>query len=180
MAPPTPYQKFLTMLDDRRQLAQFREFAAKNFCVEHVLFYEHCHRLYRLLTSPDGVSAQLLIEETREIVYLFLQPEAIYEINLSSRVRQSLKQASRQGKLGIRELEEAKDEVARILYQHTYPRYLRWRKDEMETDDIDTDTLVNGRQQHRPASPPPLPSSIRGLSSPSMLLPIVTVEKVNV
>ncbi|KAI9592646.1 hypothetical protein BDF19DRAFT_451175 [Syncephalis fuscata] len=170
MAPPTSYQRFLSMLDDRRQLALFREFAVKNYCVEHVLFYEHCHRLYRLLASPDGVDAQLLMEETREIVYLFLQPNATYEINLSSRVRESLRQAS-----------QAKEEVARLLYQHTYPRFLRWRKEEMdETDDADREpfTLANNRSNQQQVIVP-LPSPSRLQQPLSLLLPVVTVEKVD-
>ncbi|RKP10709.1 hypothetical protein THASP1DRAFT_27507 [Thamnocephalis sphaerospora] len=123
------FERFLLTLDNRRQLTLFRDFSVRDFSVENVLFYEHCHRLHRLLLSPDGVDVTLLTGETREIVYLFLQPGAPYEVNISGSVRTELRQASRSGMLGIRELEKAKREVARLMYQHTYPRFVRWRKE---------------------------------------------------
>jgi hypothetical protein len=123
------FERFLHSLDNRRELKLFRDFSVRDFSVENILFYEHCHRLHRLLASPDGIDLMLLTGETQEIAYLFLQPGAQYEVNISGATRNELLQAAQRGAFGVHELEKAKREIARLMYQNTYPRFIRWRKE---------------------------------------------------
>ncbi|KAI9230045.1 MAG: hypothetical protein DHS80DRAFT_29279 [Piptocephalis tieghemiana] len=142
---PTPATEFLDwssfqdFLQDPEELAQLRAFAVREFSVENVLFYERVThlihlsslRLHSAHTLADVYEVQAMVRrELWAIHELFLRPGSELEVNLPSSTRKDLAETFGPGKFpdDARVLLQAREDIARLMYENTYPRLVAHRK----------------------------------------------------
>ncbi|RKP13866.1 hypothetical protein BJ684DRAFT_19678 [Piptocephalis cylindrospora] len=137
---------FHHMLKDATEFDEFLIFCVKDFSVENALFHRRCARLFSqhesttsasshavgradlgLSTSSPTSSAYKL--EVNSIYDTYLQSNSPFELNMDVRTLRRFQERWNAGEDGPEVFREVVDEVERIMFQHTYPRFLATRED---------------------------------------------------
>ncbi|RKP15302.1 hypothetical protein BJ684DRAFT_14449 [Piptocephalis cylindrospora] len=130
---------FQEFLHDPEELAELRAFAVREFSVENVLFYERVTRLIHLSalhlhsahTLADVYDVQSMVRaELGAIHELFIRPGSELEVNLPSGTRKDLNEVFGPSKApdDAYVLFQAREDIARLMYENTYPRLVAHRK----------------------------------------------------
>ncbi|KAI9230939.1 MAG: hypothetical protein DHS80DRAFT_28389 [Piptocephalis tieghemiana] len=152
---------FHRMLRDVSEFNEFLIFCVKDFSVENALFHRRCTRLFSQHTSsalttssstttattsssphvsgkhdPTGTvspSSSAYKLEALSIYETYLQPHSPFELNIDVGTRRRFQARWDAGEDGPEVFRELVDEVERIMFQHTYPRFLSTREDPSTT-----------------------------------------------
>jgi hypothetical protein len=133
-------ESFIATLKDKSKFQILKEEAAKSFSLENIMFYEELKRFYAL-QGYDLVMAGHVIEENNNINFNdattdilkkytqlyegYLKPGARNELNVPSAVRDPLSEALKTKKVKLDAMEPVKNEVLKMLYVNTFPRFLK-------------------------------------------------------
>ncbi|KAK9685363.1 hypothetical protein K7432_015524 [Basidiobolus ranarum] len=112
---------FEKILKDPLLLEQFKSFAAKDFTVENVLFYERCQAI-----SQNEVDPAKLEFELRETYTTFIEPNAELLVNLDSNTASKIKADVSVEKFYPSMYDEAQTEIKDLMFRNTFPRFLEY------------------------------------------------------
>ncbi|KAK9719848.1 hypothetical protein K7432_004532 [Basidiobolus ranarum] len=124
-------QVFDQILSDPVLFEDFKAFTIKDFSVENPLFYERCRKLKatqpRIIRIPgkDSLSAKSR-NELRSMYETFINPKSEFQVNLSSATIQELTRQFESGELSLTMFSRAEREIHLLMYQNTFPRYIRY------------------------------------------------------
>ncbi|ORX94841.1 hypothetical protein K493DRAFT_352177 [Basidiobolus meristosporus CBS 931.73] len=124
---------FLQVLESPEMFARFKSFAVKDFSVENILFYEHYQRLSEIAYSHEESGSVLetgepdpVTQEIERMYRLFFQSGARYELNITGATLREVKVELERGPPYFTKIyEKAQVEIMTVMYQHSYPRFLR-------------------------------------------------------
>ncbi|KAK9761555.1 hypothetical protein K7432_013465 [Basidiobolus ranarum] len=114
---------FEKILRDSLLLEQFKSFAAKDFTVENVLFYERCQAISRHET--DSVKIE---QELHETYTTFIEPNAELMVNLDWDTFSKIKADVSVEKFYPDMFNEAQAEIKDLMFCNTFPRFLEYIK----------------------------------------------------
>ncbi|KAI8056631.1 RGS domain-containing protein [Syncephalis plumigaleata] len=121
----TSEDEFMDVLHRPSEFQKFCKYAIGEFSVENPLFYDRCRSIMEDGHHGRRHCSTQTREELRKIYDAFLQPNAPLEINLPYHLRKAIDEQVNGNKWSTKMFEEARWEVWRLMYQHTYPRYIR-------------------------------------------------------
>ncbi|KAK9762025.1 hypothetical protein K7432_012625 [Basidiobolus ranarum] len=124
---------FLQVLENPEMFEKFKNFAVKDFSVENILFYEHYQKLSEIAYSHEDMGAvqengepDPVTQEIDRMYKLFFQPGARYELNVTGATLREIKVELERGPPYFTKIfEKAQVEIMTVMYQHSYPRFLR-------------------------------------------------------
>ncbi|KAK9767779.1 hypothetical protein K7432_002115 [Basidiobolus ranarum] len=123
-------QVFDQILSDPILFEDFKAFTIKDFSVENPLFYERCKKLRTSHTSNTRLPGKNLTNKTRNelnsMFQTFINPKSEFQVNLSSATIQELTRQFESGELSLNMFARAEWEIHLLMYQNTFPRYLRY------------------------------------------------------
>jgi len=126
-ADPTGWLAFRQMLIEPKTLQEFREFTAREFSIENVLFYE----TLQVVRHLRGVDDWELRCACREVYQQFVKPGAELELNLLSSTAHQVRKVFEKGppeEISVEVFDQVEREVLRLMYESTYPRFLQFRE----------------------------------------------------
>ncbi|KAK9704492.1 hypothetical protein K7432_010161 [Basidiobolus ranarum] len=131
----TDKNSFIRVLKDPQLFTNFKLFTVKDFSVENILFYEHFENLLNLARShPEVEEPDLVSQEIDRMYQLFFAPGARYELNLTGATMDAIKLGLETGRpYSTTIFEEAQVEILTVMYQHSFPRFLRDTESDSES-----------------------------------------------
>ncbi|ORX90445.1 regulator of G protein signaling superfamily [Basidiobolus meristosporus CBS 931.73] len=124
-------QVFDKVLSDPVLFEDFKAFTIKDFSVENPLFYERCRKLRESVTHIPRFSAKVSLSnkqriELRSMYDTFINPKSEFQVNLSSATIEELTKRFDSGELALNMFSRAEWEIHLLMYQNTFPRYLKY------------------------------------------------------
>jgi hypothetical protein len=119
-------QGLVEMLSKPAGMHEFKKFAADEFSVENVLFYQRC------LALPTSTSPQQYQARLRKIYELHCLSSSPYPLNLVhstlKKIRQDFDKVGEQGIVDEKVFDQATSEVLVLMFKDTYPRFLQQKR----------------------------------------------------
>jgi len=122
---------FDKMLQDPLLFEEFRKFTVKDFSVENALFYEFSSRLVH---NPPPPESPVLRENQMEIYNLFVSEKADFPLNLSARTISAIRGKVRAESFEIALYDDARREVADMMYTDTWGRFWKTKTPQWKAD----------------------------------------------
>ncbi|RKP25277.1 hypothetical protein SYNPS1DRAFT_22737 [Syncephalis pseudoplumigaleata] len=123
----TSEDEFINVLHRPSEFQKFCEFAISEFSVENPLFYDRCRSVMEDNHQGRRHCSAQTREELRKIYDVFLQPHAPLEVNLPYHLRNAIAAQVHEDRWSPSMFEGARWEIWRLMYRHSYPRYVRRR-----------------------------------------------------
>ncbi|ORX97777.1 hypothetical protein K493DRAFT_368907 [Basidiobolus meristosporus CBS 931.73] len=111
---------FERILQDPVLMEQFKSFAAKDFTVENVLFFERCQAISRRRESDPAWTQQQL----RETYTIFIEPDAELMVNLDAETFLRIRTDVSLEKFQPDMYTQAQAEIKELMFHNTFPRFL--------------------------------------------------------
>jgi hypothetical protein len=130
---------FVKVLTDPEKFILLKEEAKKSFSLENILFYETMRRFYArygytikmgslIIEDFDYINYDNVNKEVArryENVYEeFIKPGSKNELNLSFQIRRDFEELMKRSALRMESMDPIMNEVLRIIYANTFPRFL--------------------------------------------------------
>ncbi|ORY02244.1 hypothetical protein K493DRAFT_346854 [Basidiobolus meristosporus CBS 931.73] len=121
---------FDQILTDPTLFEDFKAYTIKDFSVENPLFYERCRKLRdtqsRLrIPGKESINAKTR-NELLSMYETFINPKSEFQVNLSSATILELTRQFESGELSLNMFSRAEREIHLLMYQNTFPRYIRY------------------------------------------------------
>ncbi|KAL7753858.1 hypothetical protein RI367_000790 [Sorochytrium milnesiophthora] len=114
---------------DEREFTKFKQVLMESFCIENGLFWHgivHHTSKWKVLEKAHQAGDREQAQKQLVRLYRdFVQPGARFELNLPSWVVQPVTREVKNGALTIDTMSKAKDEVRKMMYENTFPRYIQ-------------------------------------------------------
>ncbi|ORX99094.1 regulator of G protein signaling superfamily [Basidiobolus meristosporus CBS 931.73] len=114
-------ESFDILLNNPALLEQFKMFAAREFSVENIMFYESCLRFRQSAWQSEAA----ITSEAVNIFDKFIAYESPLTINLTGRTRQAIEDTLGDNVCHVHMFDEAIEEIKDLMFRNTFPRFLQ-------------------------------------------------------
>ncbi|KAK9695227.1 hypothetical protein K7432_013081 [Basidiobolus ranarum] len=123
---------FEDLLNDPSLFQEFHAFSVRDFSVENPLFYRRVSEWTQDMKAIEGKSYSSAMydrtyQEAHEIYRLFISSNADFEINITAETSQQISCDISKEPIEISLFDQALAEVLDMMFQQTFPRFLRYK-----------------------------------------------------